>query len=140
MKTLFFKSLLLFSFFCFETHVIGLTTSGNEIIDEGRPIQLKGVNWFGFNNQQTMVDGLWGSDSLSSDFATVVQRMQLLGINALRLPFNFKDLFEIKPRKFTQQGKVPNFNRIIESVTPPHRFIENRNTLISAKPGHWSHQ
>jgi hypothetical protein len=46
------------------------------------------VNYFGFENGMTMVDGLWANtrDALVADFATVVWRMKLLGINAVRLP------------------------------------------------------
>lgn len=120
----FFKSLLTIALFFSLPALNAMTTRGNTILDsEGRPLQLKGVNWFGFNNQSTMVDGLWGgSDSLSYDFATVVHRMQLLGFNAVRLPFSFKDLYEITPRKYTQYGQHPNLSHIQKSVTPPDRI------------------
>lgn len=37
-----------------------------------------------------MVDGLWaGTESLTADLATVTYRIQLLGFNAIRLPFSF---------------------------------------------------
>ena len=37
-----------------------------------------------------MVDGLYAGDSsLTADFATVAYRIQLLGFNAIRLPFSF---------------------------------------------------
>ena len=37
-----------------------------------------------------MVDGLYVGDStLTGDFATVAYRIQLLGFNAIRLPFSF---------------------------------------------------
>lgn len=36
-----------------------LTVSGNQILEDGRPIVMHGINYFGFNNAQTMVDGLW---------------------------------------------------------------------------------
>jgi hypothetical protein len=33
---------------------------GNKVVDErGREVKMHGINWFGFNNAQTMVDGLW---------------------------------------------------------------------------------
>ena len=32
-----------------------------------------------------------GSTSLTQDFASIVYRMQLLGFNAIRLPFSFRD-------------------------------------------------
>jgi len=43
-----------------------------------------------FNPGATMVDGMWNpSSGISYDFATVIYRWQLLGFNAIRLPFSF---------------------------------------------------
>lgn len=55
---------------------------------------LQGVNWFGFNNGQTMLDGLWAgyTNATLGDFPTVLKRIKLLGFNGLRLPFTFQDL------------------------------------------------
>lgn len=40
--------------------------------------------------QANMVDGLYAGDSsLTLDFATVAHRIQLLGFNAIRIPFSF---------------------------------------------------
>ena len=37
------------------------------------------------------VDGLWqGPTAMSQDFGTVLYRIQLLGFNAIRLPFSFQ--------------------------------------------------
>jgi aryl-phospho-beta-D-glucosidase BglC (GH1 family) len=69
--------------------------------DKAVPSNLKGFSWFGFNTGNTMVEGLWGRTALSTDFATVVYRQQLLGFNAVRLPFSFKDLFSsVPPRRY----------------------------------------
>ena len=40
---------------------------------------------------------LTGTDSLTLDFATIVYRLQLLGFNAVRLPFSFSDLYDKQP-------------------------------------------
>ena len=64
---------------------------------KGSPVVLHGVNWFGFNNGQTFLEGLWeekgmGRDAnIHKDFAHVVLRLKLLGFNAVRLPFSFRD-------------------------------------------------
>lgn len=57
-------------------------------------IAVQGINWFGFNNGQTMVDGLWAGyqNATLGDFPTVLKRIKLLGFNGLRLPFTFQDL------------------------------------------------
>ena len=71
-----------------------------------------------FNNGQTMVDGLWaGQSSLTLDFSTVAYRQALLGFNAVRLPFSFKD-FE-KPGRFYWPCRVASEDEIRKSVTPP---------------------
>jgi len=86
---------------------------------DGKEIQLKGFNWFGFNNGQTMVDGLWSNKALSGDFATVVRRQKLLGFNAVRLPFSFQD-FKLTPRNFVHQScPLPTDLEMADSVTQP---------------------
>ena len=38
-----------------------------------------------------MLDGLYiGDESLTGDYATVLYRIQLLGFNAIRIPFSFQ--------------------------------------------------
>jgi aryl-phospho-beta-D-glucosidase BglC (GH1 family)/uncharacterized surface protein with fasciclin (FAS1) repeats len=95
------------------------TTDGSKIIDaNGNEVELKGVNWFGFNNGQTMFDGLWGGPNLATDFATVVWRMKLLGFNAVRVPFSFKD-FKKPARSFLVQNcGPPTPEEVAASVTP----------------------
>lgn len=48
--------------------------------------------------QATMVDGFYAGDStLTGDLATVAYRIQLLGFNAIRLPFSFLVPFQQEP-------------------------------------------
>ena len=71
-----------------------------------------------FNNEQTMVDGLWaGQSSLTLDFSTVAYRQALLGFNAVRLPFSFRD-FQ-KPGRFYWPCRIASEDEIRKSVTPP---------------------
>jgi hypothetical protein len=66
-----------------------------------------------------MLDGMWSNNPLSGDFATLVRRQKLLGFNAVRLPFSFKD-FELAPRSFVHQGcPLPSDEEVAASVTPP---------------------
>lgn len=110
-----------FFFICLQTHLSAMTTQGDKIINSsGQEVELKGFNWFGFNNQATMVDGLWsGSGPLASDFATVVYRLKLLGFNAVRLPFSFKDINTLSPRNYTNACQIPTQSTIQASVTNP---------------------
>jgi hypothetical protein len=86
---------------------------------DGKKIALHGLNFFGFNNGQTMVDGIWGGPSLALDFATVAYRQQLLGFNAVRLPFSFKDLINLKPKNFAQACTLPTQAQVAQSVLKP---------------------
>ena len=86
---------------------------------QGNVVELRGFNYFGFNNGQTMTDGLWSSDPLTGDFATVAWRQKLLGFNAVRLPFSFNDL-RLPPRDFRYSNcEMPSPQRVAASVTPP---------------------
>lgn len=96
-----------------------LTIRLNEVLEDGKPIVMHGINYFGFNNAQTMVDGLWaGKTSLTKDFSTQIYRQQLLGFNAVRLPFSFKD-FNLPGRTDYNDCTPASEEDIKKSVTPP---------------------
>ncbi len=79
---------------------IGLTTLNGQIIDRtsGEPISLHGFNYFGFDNAQTCVDGLYaGTTTLSRDLVTIIRTQQALGFNAVRLLTSFGTVFGLAP-------------------------------------------
>ena len=121
MKNFSIKTLITSIILALSMNAHAMTTKADQILDgHGNPVQLKGVNWFGFNNGDTMVDGLWQTpDPLAFDFATIVYRMQLLGFNAIRLPFSFTDLFEKAPRNYSNSCVLPTQAQIQASVTDP---------------------
>lgn len=61
---------------------------------------------------------LTGQTSLTKDFSTQIYRQQLLGFNAVRLPFSFKD-FSLPGRTDYNQCIQASDADIIASVTPP---------------------
>eukprot|EP00882_Tetradesmus_deserticola_P019764 GHRQ01021302.1.p1 GENE.GHRQ01021302.1~~GHRQ01021302.1.p1 ORF type:complete len:501 (+),score=125.39 GHRQ01021302.1:274-1776(+) len=67
-----------------------LDTLGPQLINlatRGK-VQIRGLNWFGFNVDMGMVDGLWaGGSDATTDFSTIVYELRQLGYNAVRLPF-----------------------------------------------------
>jgi len=63
------------------------TKDGKIVDDSGKEIQLKGVNWFGFNTGNAVLHGLW-----TSDFKCHANRIKALGFNAVRLPFTFSEI------------------------------------------------
>lgn len=46
-------------------------------------------------------------NGIRMELTTVLQRLQLLGFNALRVPFSFTDLFTTDPRNFTDNCTHP---------------------------------
>ena len=57
----------------------------------GEALTIKGINWFGFETDSTMVDGLWqGPNAITQNFQAIVWRIKLLGFNTVRLPFSFQ--------------------------------------------------
>ena len=57
--------------------------SGGRIYDDtGHAVQLKGVNWFGFETADHAAHGLW-----ARKLDDMLDQMQALGFNAVRLPF-----------------------------------------------------
>ena len=106
-----------------ESGSSSLTTSGGNIIGlDGNVLELMGINYFGFDDGNTMVDGLWyGSDQLTLDFATVVYRIQLLGFNAVRLPFSFQSIYNASPKSQTQTCSASTTEAILSSVTYPDK-------------------
>ena len=68
-----------------------------------------------------MVDGLWANtrDALIADFATVVWRMKLLGINAVRLPFSFLEFSKTPQSIVWPSCGAIDPNRVRSNVIPP---------------------
>jgi len=65
---------------------------------DGATVHVKAVNWFGFNNRQTALDGLYsGGSAAGSDLASITWQLRLLGFNGVRLPFLFDDVLRRAP-------------------------------------------
>ncbi|CAL5222763.1 g5175 [Coccomyxa viridis] len=100
---------------------VPLSVSNGQLFGtDGRPVTFKGINWFGFETANTLVDGLWqGPTALTQDFGTVAYRIQLLGFNAIRLPFSFQVLLNTSPISFTASCTPVTATQIAQSVIPP---------------------
>jgi len=73
-----------------NTAMIGLplSTSGSKIVDAtGRPVLLRGVNWFGIETDQHAPHGLW-----KRDYKEMLAQMRSLGYNVIRLPYAVQSL------------------------------------------------
>lgn len=56
--------------------------AGKVVDDNGNAVQLRGVNWFGFETNTNVVHGLW-----ARNWKDMITQMQGQGFNAVRLPF-----------------------------------------------------
>lgn len=77
-----------------------LVVRGSKFVRQSDGVQVRfhGYNYFGFNNGQTWVDGSWaGGSAAGTDFRHIVYQVRALGFNAVRLPFIFRDLFDMRP-------------------------------------------
>jgi hypothetical protein len=53
-----------------------------------KPVQLRGISWFGFNNLQGGVDGLYaGGSAAATDLQAIVYQLKLLGEDGLHNMF-----------------------------------------------------
>jgi endoglucanase len=65
----------------FARQLYSYTAEAGTLYANGQEIQLHGVNWFGFDTQTHVVQGLW-----TRSLGSMIDQMQSLGINSVRLP------------------------------------------------------
>ena len=96
------------------------TTNGGQIIDKnGHAVTFKGVSWFGFNNGNHVVNGLW-----QSDFDTMLGQIKSLGFNAVRLPISFDFIFDptMKPNGISNYCHGSPCNADVPQDSAVHTF------------------
>lgn len=76
---------------------------------------------FGFNVGMGMVDGLWaGGTEAATDFALIAYQIRLLGYNAVRLPFTWRDL-DMAPRPLDKACSPATADDLRRRMTSPAR-------------------
>ncbi|WAN69728.1 cellulase family glycosylhydrolase [Moorena producens JHB] len=71
-----------------RTMQLPLSTQGSQLLDSlGRPILLRGVNWFGIETDLHAPHGLW-----KRDYKDMLAQIKSLGYNMIRLPFSIQSL------------------------------------------------
>ena len=83
MRTLHRSTLvLLLSLFLAPHSASAYSVAHGRIVDaQGERVQLRGVNWFGFETSDHVVHGLW-----ARNWKSMINQMRELGLNAVRLP------------------------------------------------------
>ena len=67
---------------------VPLSTKGSRIVDStGRPVLLRGVNWFGIESELHAPHGLW-----KRDYKEMLAQIKSLGYNVIRLPYGVQSL------------------------------------------------
>lgn len=68
--------------------MIPLSTQGAQIVDKaGKPVVLKGINWFGIETETHAPHGLW-----ARDYKDMLGQIKGLGYTFIRLPFSLESL------------------------------------------------
>ncbi len=81
-----------------------LSTQGNQIVDAaGNTVQIAGVNWFGFEGDNSSPNGLW-----TRGYKDMMQQMEDLGFNTIRLPFSSDMLHSTAIAKGIDYSKNPD--------------------------------
>jgi len=108
---------------------------GFEIYSGSQMMNLKGINYFGFEDGQTSFDGLWqGPTALTYDMVNVVRRIKLMGFNAIRIPFSFKDLYKKTPLNFRRTNcPTTTLATMLSGLTDPEWAGKAQVNLKSAR-------
>lgn len=95
---------------------------GHRIVNKenNNEVLIRGINWFGFNVGMGMVDGLWaGGTEAATDFALITYQLRLLGFNAVRLPFIWRDL-EMAPKNLDKDCTPVTVDFLKRRLISPH--------------------
>ena len=103
-----------------------LTLRDGKLFDTDSPeteVFLAGINYMGFEYGLTMLDGIGPAfkrrESTSQDLATIAWRMRMLGINAVRLPFDFKSVMT----RAADAAQIPCWrvpdSEVVDATTDP---------------------
>lgn len=96
-----------------------LSTQSSAIVDAtGRPVLLRGVNWFGLETENHTPHGLW-----ARDYQEMLAQIKGLGYNVIRLPFSIAAL---RSKEVTGIDFTIGRNQELENKSP----LEILDTLI----------
>ena len=99
-------------------------TSGNKILDSnGTEVRIAGVNWYGFETSNYLINGLW-----AQDYKTILNTIKSLGYNVIRIPFS-NQMVESDPvpsNYTTYAGGVPANTALVGQTS-----LEDMDTIIS---------
>ena len=86
--------------------------ANNKIFMDGKPIRLRGANWFGFEGANAVVDGLW-----ERPMAEYVGFLASQGFNAVRVPLAMDNIANDPTVEYNMVKKDSFFNGIAHGRT-----------------------
>jgi hypothetical protein len=105
-----------------------IQVEGNRLLAAGKPLQIHGLNWFGFNVPMGVVDGLWaGGTDLASDFGKIAYQLKLLGYNAVRLPYTHRNLQNTQVSDVIRECASTDEEQLKKRVTDPDKWEAAKN-------------
>ena len=104
------------------------TAAKSQIFMDGKPIRLRGANWFGFEGANAVVDGLW-----ERPMAEYVGFLASQGFNAVRVPLAMDNIANDPTVEYNMVKKDSFFNGIAHGRTS----LEALDRLVGTarKPG-----
>ena len=88
------------------------TAANNKIFMDGKPIRLRGANWFGFEGANAVVDGLW-----ERPMSEYVGFLASQGFNAVRVPLAMDNIANDPTIEYNMVKKDSFFNGISHGRT-----------------------
>ncbi|KAH7684643.1 cellulase 2 [Aphelenchoides avenae] len=89
---------------CTSSSSLTWSTSNGNILLNGQPFVLKGINWFGFETETFSPHGLWGG---ATTLKAVLDLLVNNGFNALRIPFSL-EMIQSNPKTNINCGDNPD--------------------------------
>ncbi len=104
-----------------------LRTDGARIVRKtGETVQLKSINWFGFESTNRVVHGLW-----AVGYKAVIDQIAALGFNSIRIPFAGDTFSGTRPTgvDFTKPGNTAF------QVTGTGKRKDTKRAIVTLKSG-----
>ncbi|MEW2179362.1 cellulase family glycosylhydrolase [Streptomyces sp. NPDC005406] len=100
-------------------------TSGRQLLDAAdRPVRIAGINWFGFETSNYVPHGLW-----SRDYKSMIDQMQSLGYNTIRLPYSDDIFAGTAPTSINYSAGMNSDLQGLDSLGVMDRIVEHAGSI-----------
>lgn len=100
-------------------------TSGRQLLDAAnQPVRIAGINWFGFETSNYVPHGLW-----SRDYKSMIDQMQSLGYNTIRLPYSDDIFTGTAPTSINYSAGMNSDLQGLDSLGVMDRIVEHAGSI-----------